>query len=114
FVDEHVAELRVGVERREDPLEHHGLLETLRAVLLGQENLSRTAVGDLAQDRVSRARAHRRDSESLKLPWGRPLMARDSLTTFGEGTVAASYNRVLLVEDDLDVRDTLQDLLESE
>jgi two-component system response regulator CpxR len=41
-------------------------------------------------------------------------MARDSLTTFGEGTVVAAPNRVLLVEDDLDVRDTLQDLLESE
>jgi hypothetical protein len=29
-------------------------------VLLRQEDLSRPAVGDLAQDRVSRARAHRR------------------------------------------------------
>jgi hypothetical protein len=51
--DQHVAKLRVGRKRRLDALEHHELAETPRALHLRQVDLSRTAVGDPPEDRVS-------------------------------------------------------------
>ena len=49
LVHDHVLELRVGQQRRQDLLEHHPALEPLGAVLGGQENLRHPSVGDLAQ-----------------------------------------------------------------
>ena len=60
LVQHHVAELRIGRIRRQDPLEDDRLLETLGAVLDGQENLGHAAVGELAQDCVAAVRGHSR------------------------------------------------------
>ena len=53
LVEHHVAELRIGRIRRQDPLEDDRLLEPLGAVLDRQENLGHAAVGELAQDGVA-------------------------------------------------------------
>jgi hypothetical protein len=53
LVDQHVAELLVGVEGGEDPFEDHHFLEPLRAVLLGQEDLGHAAFRDLPDDGVA-------------------------------------------------------------
>ena len=42
--------------RRQDPLEHDLLLETLGAVLGGEENLGHAAVGELAENGVAAVR----------------------------------------------------------
>ncbi len=60
LVEHHVAELRIGRIRRQDPLEDDRLLEPLGAVLDRQENLGHAAVGELAQDGVAPVRRHER------------------------------------------------------
>ena len=60
LVEQHVPELRVGGVLGQDPLEHDRLLETLGAVLDGEEDLGHPAVGELAQDCVAPVRRHSR------------------------------------------------------
>jgi hypothetical protein len=50
--DEHLDEARVVGERRADPLDDHLLLEALRPVRLGEEDLRHPALGELAPDDV--------------------------------------------------------------
>ena len=71
LVDEHAHELRIGRQRRQDPLEHDRLLEPLLALLQGQEDLRHPAVGDLADHVVSSPRAIGPENN----PPGRPKAA---------------------------------------
>ncbi len=64
LVDEHVAELRIRVDRAVDPLEDHGLLEALAAELHREEDLGHAAVRDLPDDLVAAVLRHR----PMKLP----------------------------------------------
>jgi hypothetical protein len=60
LVQQHVAELRVGRELREDALEDDVLLETLGAVLRREEDLGHASVGELAENGVAAVTRHQR------------------------------------------------------
>ena len=62
FVDEHVAELGIRDERRQDALEHDRPFEAFHAVLGAEEDLGHAAVGDLASDAIAAGLRHRRVS----------------------------------------------------
>ena len=60
LVDQHADEVGIGGQRRQDALQHHGLLKALGPALEGQEDLRHPAVGELPQHAVSRRVGHRR------------------------------------------------------
>ena len=66
LVDEHVAELRIGVDGAVDPLQDDRLGEPLAAELGGEEDLRHPAVGDASDDLVPTVLRH---SERTNLPF---------------------------------------------